>query len=98
MTDAETYAAICADFPFDGPQLDALSGRLERLLDKAQNGPPQGKADGTIGRDDWYRLRALTWAMADLVRAMHVVEHGGNPMTVEVVRARTGGAYDDIPF
>ena len=48
--------------------------------------------------DRLYRLRALTWAMADLVRAMHVVEHDGNPMTVEVVRYRTGGADDDIPF
>ena len=85
MTDAETFAAICADFPFDIETLDALHKRLDRVLGKSQNAPPLGAADGTIGDDDWKRLRALTWAMRDLVLAMTAIEAGAEP-------------DDDIPF
>ena len=85
MTDAETFAAICADFPFDTAALDDLQRRLDALLGKSQNGPPDGEADGTIGQDDWMRLRALTWAMRELVLAMTAIEAGAEP-------------DDDIPF
>ena len=79
MTDAETFAAICADFPFDTANLDTLHQRLDALLGKTQNDPPLGGSDGTIGRDDWMRLRTLTWAMRDLVLAMRTIETGGDP-------------------
>ena len=46
MTDAETFAAICADFPFDIETLDALHKRLDRVLGKSPAEklyPKQGK-------------------------------------------------------
>ena len=76
MTDAETFAAICADFPFDTVTLDALHQRLCGLLNKSQNAPPLGASDLTIGADDWKRLRALARAMRDLVLAMTAIEAG----------------------
>lgn len=82
MTDAETYAAICADFPFDTATLQALHSRLQELLNKSRpNGWEvfKGKADCTIPEVDWKRLRHLTVAMRDLVDAMHMIETGGDP-------------------
>lgn len=86
MTDDEVFSAICADFPFDSATLRALHLRLSDLQGKAQNGPPYGKADGTIGREAWYRLRRLGVAMDELHRAMKSIETDGQPDD------------DDIPF
>lgn len=97
MTDAETYAAICADFPFSTEVLRGLHKRLDGLLGKSQNRPPQGKADGSIDWSEWHRLRALTWAMGNLVHAMEVAENGGEPWRIELVKLKTG-VDDDIPF
>jgi hypothetical protein len=83
-TDDEVFSAICADFPFDSAQLEALHRRLDELLGRAQNGRASG-GDGTIGKDSWNRLRVLTWAMRDLITAMRIVESDGDP-------------DDDIPF
>lgn len=78
MTDAETFAAICVDFPFDTATLDVLSTRLDSLLCKTENRSGAGR-DGTIDADDKKRLQFLAWAMRDLVAAMRVIEEGGNP-------------------
>lgn len=74
MTDAETYAAICADFPFETVKLQTIHERLNATLVKAQTRP-----DGTVAGPDFERLRILTWAMRDLVDAMKMVETDGNP-------------------
>lgn len=76
MTDAEIFAAICANFPFDTATLDSLHQQLDALLDKTQT---LGGRDGTIGEVDWKRLRALTWAMRDLAAVMRLIEEGGDP-------------------
>lgn len=88
MTDDEQFAAICADFPFDSAALERLHRRLDALVGKAQNGPPYGKADGTIDRTTWFRLRHLSDAMGVLLRAMRCVEEDGDPFD----------GVDDIPF
>ena len=78
MTDAETYAAICADFPFDTATLKVLSERLQALREKVK---PRfhSNADGTIAEVDWQRLNILSLAMRDLAAAMEMVETDGNP-------------------
>lgn len=86
MTDDEVFTAICADFPFDTARLRALHRRLCDLQGKSQNGPPYGKGDGTVGYEAWSRLRQLTGAMGELLRAMHIVETDGQ------------ADDDDIPF
>lgn len=86
MTDDEVFSTICADFPFDTATLRALHRRLADLQGKAQNRPPYGEADGTIGYEAWGRLCQLSAAMGELVRAMRIVETDGQPDD------------DDIPF
>lgn len=78
MTDAETFAAICADFPFDTATLGAISTRLDSLLCKTENRTKAGR-DGTLDDADCKRLQFLTWAMRDLMAAMRVIEEGGDP-------------------
>lgn len=72
MTDAETYAAICADFPFS---TEVLRGLRKRLADLRARPVP----DGTIGPTDRERMRILTTAVRDLEDAMTMVETDGDP-------------------
>lgn len=75
MTNAETFAAICADFPFSADALDAIQVRLDNLLRTVQS----RSRDGTISEMDQKRLQLLVWTMRDLVKAMRVIEQDGNP-------------------
>lgn len=72
MTDAETYAAICADFPFTTEVLRGLRVRLSDLRGRV-------KPDGTIGPTDRERMRILTMAVRELEDAMKMVETDGDP-------------------
>lgn len=53
---------------FVGPTRSALS-ELRDVLDRAQNGPPEGEADGTIDEPMWTRLR-------DYARSVDAALHG----------------------
>lgn len=75
MTDDETYAAICADFPFDSAALAALHARLENLKTRINS----CTADGTIDKVNRLRIFILTAAIRDLRDAMVMVENDGDP-------------------
>jgi len=54
---------------------EALSGRewtdaLEVVLDKSQNGPPDGEGDGSIGERQWAALRAVVRGARDISAAL----------------------------
>lgn len=44
---------------FDSVKVDTIFAELEQLLDRAQNAPPQGDADGSIDEPVWVALREL---------------------------------------
>ncbi len=78
MTDAETFAAICADFPFTTEALASLHRRLVDLRDKTQNIGP-GCGDGTIDEATWKRLKILAAAIGETAEAMIMIETDGDP-------------------
>lgn len=41
------------------PELSTVKDELEELLDEAQNGPPYGEADGSIGATQYAQLRSI---------------------------------------
>lgn len=47
---------------------------LKKLLDEAQNPPPQGAADGTIPADMWDYARALLRALTSVEAAIEALE------------------------
>lgn len=49
--------------------LSELLHHLERVVDEAQNSPPQGEADGSVGRESWTRAAAVARALRALIVA-----------------------------
>jgi hypothetical protein len=47
---------------------------LKKLLDEAQNPPPQGAADGTIPEDMWGYARGLISSLASVEAAIEALE------------------------
>ncbi len=63
MTDKEKMDLIMALIP----DVRSLATAAHDLLGVAQNGPPDGAADGTINSDDWHLLRNVSNALAAIV-------------------------------
>lgn len=49
--------------------LTSLSERLDTLLGETQNGPPDGKADGSICEADWWQVRHVCNALHNILGA-----------------------------
>ena len=49
------------------PQLDAVHQRLGNVLNDAQNDPPHGERDGSIGEQTYNQLRSIDNAIRDLL-------------------------------
>lgn len=62
MTDRETLDSMLSMLG----DLTSLQVRWDELLGKAQNGPPDGGADGTIDGDTWSYMQSFCRALTQL--------------------------------
>ena len=69
-TQLETARAIWKSLAEQVPALEVQRNKLELLVDVTQNGPPQGKADGTLSEAHWTRMRDVLWGLNTFIAAM----------------------------
>lgn len=72
MTNREAIQAIVNRL-FD-TEIEALHVEAETVVGMAQNGPPDGEADGTLDEQRWYRARDVSNALTWLWRAIDAWE------------------------
>lgn len=69
-TQLERADAIRSQFKKLFPEIDRLSRELSIVLDEAQNAPPDGTADGTIGEVQYGQLHSIQKAAGRLTMVL----------------------------
>lgn len=72
QSDRAKEALAAARSVVDDDALAAAVTKLKQVLGEAQNGPPQGEADGSIHQYDWECMTAFAKAAEAFVRSIRV--------------------------
>ena len=70
MTQLERAQMVRAQLLAMLPDLDRLSRSLSVVLDEAQNAPPDGASDGSIGETQYSQLRKINESVGKLTLAL----------------------------
>lgn len=75
MTQKEQADALLKRLSYMFPELDSIRQALDEVVGKAQNGPPDGEADGSIDETFWHGLALINRSLDNLIHYTYKVKH-----------------------